>query len=210
MPAFYPNRAKYRNSLALFKGAYLGIAIEHDFNCTYNAELADSGAMDDRGSTRFFRNSSDIFICGLVNDGLGSCSSLPVLMVALGRRCGYPLHLVGCGGHLFCRWDDGTECVNLEITCDGVNTHDDQHYMHWPRVITEEEIAEERYLKNYTSREMLGVFASLRGACLKEHGQYNEALACYEVALKSFPDSRIYRLCIDDLNRRLEQSGAGL
>lgn len=205
MPAFHQNRAKYKNSPALFKGVYLGIAIEQDFNCGYNEALLESGAMDDRTSSRFFRDSSDIFINGLIEEGEGSCSSLPVLMVALGRRCEYPMKLVGCGGHAFTRWEDQQERVNLEITCDGVNTYDDDHYKEWPRSITDQEIKQERYLKNYTTREMLGIFASLRGACLKEHGRYREALACYDVALQSFPGSRIYRLNIADLNSKLAE-----
>ena len=79
-PAFQRNRLKYGNSMALFKGVYLGIAIEQDFNCGYNQGLLDSGAMADRNSTRFFRDSSDVFINGLIGSGKGSCSSLPVLM----------------------------------------------------------------------------------------------------------------------------------
>ena len=34
-PVFHRNRLKYGNSMALFKGVYLGIAIEQDFNCGY-------------------------------------------------------------------------------------------------------------------------------------------------------------------------------
>jgi len=203
-PAFHRNREKYNNSLALFKGVYLGIAIEQDFGCGYNQGLLDSGAMVDRNSTRFFRNSSDVFINGLIENGRGSCSSLPVLMVALGRRCNYPLYLVGCGGHAFTRWDDGIERVNLEITCEGVNTYPDDHYKEWPRPITATEIEQEHLLKNYIGKEMLGVFASMRAACLKEHKRYGEAKRCYELALGSFPRSRMLRLCIEDMNRKID------
>ena len=146
MPAFYQNRGKYRNSPALFKGVYLGLAIEKDFNCKYNEDLEASGAMDDRASTSFFRDSSDIFINGLILDGRGTCSSLHVLMVALGRRCGYPMHLVACGGHLFCRWDDGNEKMNLEITCEGVTPYPDEHYLNWPRKLSDAEIVRERLM----------------------------------------------------------------
>ena len=203
-PAYQRNRSKYGNSLALFKGVYLGIAIEQDFNCGYNQGLLDSGAMDDRGSTRFFRDSSDVFINGLIGSGKGSCSSLPVLMVALGRRCNYPLYLVGCGGHAFTRWDDGSERVNLEITCQGVNTYSDEHYKEWPRPIDDEEIEQEHLLRNYTGKEMLGVFSSLRAACLKEHKRYEEAKQCYEVALGCFPRSRLLRLCMEDMDRKIK------
>ncbi len=203
MPAFQQNRAKYSNSPALFKGVYLGIAIEQDFHCGYNDSLLDSGAMDDLSSTRFFADASDIFINGLIEEGTGSCASLPVLMVALGRRCGYPMHLVACGGHLFCRWDGDGERVNLEITCDGVNTHADVHYRNWPRMISDVEIAQEHLMCNLANREMLGLFASLRGACLKEHDRYEEALACYRFASRCLPDSRIMKLSVESLKETL-------
>lgn len=50
LPVFPRYREKYKNSLALFKGVYLGIAIQQDFKCGYNQELIDSGAMEDRRS----------------------------------------------------------------------------------------------------------------------------------------------------------------
>ena len=210
LPAFFQNLEKYKNSMALFKGAYLGYAVQGDFKCGYNEALVESGAMDDWKSTRFFHDSSDIFINGLIEEGNGCCSSLPVLMVALGRRCKYPVYLVGCAGHMFTRWDDGTEQVNLEITCSkGVKTEPDEHYKKWPRSISDKEIAEERHLKNYTGKEMLGIFASLRGVCLKEHKRYEESKQCYEIALQSFPDSRILRLSINDVDEKLKQKGKG-
>lgn len=189
----------------MFKGVYLGIAIQQDFKCGYNQTLIDSGAMDDRQSTRFFRDSSDIFINGLIEKSKGSCASLPVLMVALGRRCNYPLYLVGCGGHVFARWDDATERINLEITNTGVSSHDDEYYKKWPRPISEKEAMEERQLKNYTGKEMLGIFSSLRAACLKEHRRYREAKECEEIALRFFPESRILKLCIKDMENRLQK-----
>lgn len=54
LPAFFKYREKYQNSVALFKGAYLGFAIQDDFKCDYNMALYESGIMDDRTSTRFF------------------------------------------------------------------------------------------------------------------------------------------------------------
>lgn len=203
MPAFHRNKDKYRNSQALFKGVYLGIAIEQDFGCGYNQELLDSGAMNERQSTRFYKDASDIFIHGLLDDGKGSCSSLPVLMVALGRRCDYPIHLVGCGGHVFARWDDGSEKLNFEITCNGVNSYDDEHYKQWPRPISDKEMEAESLLQNYSAKQMLGIFVALRANCLKEHGYYAEALECYKVALRYFPKSKRFQLCIEDMDQKL-------
>lgn len=208
LPAFLKYREKYRNSLSMFKGAYLGYAIQDDFKCDYNMELLESGAMDDRTSTRFFRDSSDIFINGLINDLKGTCSSIPVLMVVLGRRCDYPFYLVACGGHMFARWDDGQEQFNFEITnSKGVKSESDEYYTNWPRPISDKEIYEEALMKNLTNKEMLGIFASLRAACFKEHKQYDQALFCEKFVHTIFPQSRITRLQIRHLEELKSKEG---
>lgn len=206
LPAFFKYREKYQNSIALFKGAYLGFAIQDDLKCDYNMELYGSGAMEDRSSTRFFHDSSDIFVNGLIIDQKGSCSSMPVLMVAIGRRCGYPIHLVQCGGHMFSRWDDGTEKFNFDITNNkGVKTEGDDYYMKFPRKLSEKEIEEENLMTNLTNKEMLGVFASLRAICLKEHKYYKEALFCEKFSLAIFPKSKLIRLKIRHLEKLITE-----
>lgn len=202
LPAFFKYREKYQNSIALFKGAYLGFAIQDDFQCDYNMELYESGAMDDRTSTRFFHDSSDIFINGLITEQKGTCSSIPVLMVILGRRCDYPFYLVQCGGHMFSRWDDGTERFNFDITNNkGVKMEADDYYMNFPRSISEKEIAEESLMRNLTNKEMLGVFASLRAVCLQEHRHYDEAIFCERFSSTIFPKSRVSQLRIKHLEK---------
>ena len=202
LPAFFKYREKYQNSIALFKGAYLGFAIQDDFKCDYNMELFESGAMADRTSTRFFHDSSDLFINGLITEQKGTCSSMPVLMVILGRRCGYPLYLVQCGGHMFSRWDDGTEKFNFDVTNNkGVKMEGDDYYMNFPRSISEKEIADESLMRNLTNKEMLGVFASLRAMCLWEHKQYEQAMFCEKFAYTIFPKSRLTRLRINHLEK---------
>ena len=53
-----------------------------------------------------FARPEDLFLHGLVEGDGGTCCSLPVLYVAIGRRLGYPLKLVEGPEHLFLRWDD--------------------------------------------------------------------------------------------------------
>ena len=47
-----------------------------------------------------------LFIHGIIDGPGGTCASMPVLYVAVGRRLGYPLKLVEARGHLLLRWDD--------------------------------------------------------------------------------------------------------
>ena len=86
LPAFEKNAARYDNSLAKFKAVTLALTIQQDLKCGYNMDLITSGAMTDMRSLRFFRNPEDVFISGLLKRRKGTCSSIPVLFVAIGRR----------------------------------------------------------------------------------------------------------------------------
>lgn len=183
------NPAQYDHSIAKFKAVNLGLTLKDDLGCGYNQDLVRQGLVSDVKSTRFFKNSQDLFLHGFTQDRKGSCSSLPVLMVAIGRRCGYPLFLVSCKGHLFCRWDNGSERFNIETACPGIDSKPDSYYMNWPFASSAEEIRSERYLKNLSTEEEFGIFSQIRGACLQENGRFEEASAAYRCALKAFPES---------------------
>jgi hypothetical protein len=193
-PTFYRDPANYDHSLAKFKAVNLVLTLQQDLGCGYNMELVTSGAMADVTSTRFFRDSSDLFLHGSTKSRSGSCASLPALVVAVGRRCGYPLYLVPTKGHLFCRWEDGSERFNIETAGQqGVDSKPDYYYRQWPHPIDDDEITTEKYLQTLSPAEELGVFASLRGMCLQENGSLSEAADAFRLALNSFPDSRYLR-----------------
>lgn len=202
LPEFYRNSRQYDGSVAKFKAVNLGLTLKQDLKCGYNQRLVTQGLMNDVSSTRFFKDAGDLFLHGFTEDRKGSCSSLPVLMVAVGRRCGYPLHLVACKGHLFCRWDDGRERFNIETACPGIDSKPDSHYKHWPHPSTDEEIKSEKYLKNLAPQEELGVFCQIRAACLQENNRTDEAAQAYRHALKSFPDSKQLKLYLDYVERK--------
>lgn len=192
-PAYYRNPAKYESSLAKFKAIYLGLMIKEDLKVGYNMDLVNSGSVTDLRSTRFFANPDDLFLQGFTKNGKGSCASLPVLMVALGRKCGYPLYLVSAKAHLFCRWDDGKERFNIEITCPGVDIKPDSYYRTWPYPFSKEEERQEKYLRNFTPLEELGSFLGLRAMCLKEHGRLKEAADVFSSVLPVFPESQLIK-----------------
>ena len=135
---------------------------------------------------------------------MGTCSSMPVLYVALGRRLGYPLKLVTTKAHLFVRWEGAGERFNLEATGRGMNRYDDAHFKQWPFPVTDEEIKAEGYLKSLTPAEELAVFLSIRGQCLMEAGRLADAAEAYAEAVRLAPAPRGYRLLLDDARQKLE------
>ena len=54
----------------------------------------------------FGKNADDQFIHAVIDSPGGTCGSLPVFFVAIGRRIGFPLKLVKAMRHLYIRWDD--------------------------------------------------------------------------------------------------------
>ena len=202
LPTFYRNPAKYENSLSKFKAITLVLTFKEDLKCGYNMELVRSGAMQDWKSTRFFKDSRDLFLHGLVERQKGTCASLPFLVVALGRRCGYPLYLVSSKGHLFCRWQDQRETFNIEASIRGVDIFPDSYYLTYPHPFTEAERVDEKYLKTHTPIEELSLLMNTRAVCFKANGRLTQAVESYEISLRGFPNSKLTRAYIDDAKRR--------
>ena len=208
LPAYEKNAARYDNSLAKFKAVTLALTIQQDLKCGYNMELIRSGAMNDLRSPRFFRNPDDVFITGLLKRGKGSCSSLPVLFVALGRRLHYPVFLAHTKGHLYCRWDDGRESFNIEMTGQGVDTPPDSFYRGMPYNPSPDDIVKEGMLRNLTNGESLGLFLEISAMNREAHGDMDLAFLFYGLALRLRPES-VALLRLRDHAHRLAALRAG-
>jgi hypothetical protein len=198
---FRANPSEYENSEAYFRMLIMSVVLYEDYNIRYNPSRI-ALPTDITVNDHFFADSQDIFLHGLLgNRRMGTCSSMPVLYAAIGRRLGYPLKLVTTKAHLFLRWEDGQERFDLETTGRGMNRYDDEHFKQWPFPVSEEEIRAEGYLKSLTAAEELAVFLSLRANCLKEAGQLPEAASCYAQAARLAPACKAYPALLASLKR---------
>src|ERR1035437_8744782 len=215
------NPREFESSEGYFRMLMMAVVLYEDFSVRYNPERINTpGSLD--ANDHFFADSRDLFLHGLLshspspnplpqvtalrptlnpqlstlNFPLGTCSSMPVLYIAIGRRLGYPLKLVTTKSHLFIRWESAAERFDLEGTGKGMNRYGDEHFKQWPFPVTEEEIQADGYLKSLTPVEELALFLSLRGHCLKEAGRISEAVASYAEAVRLAPGSRPYRLLL--------------
>jgi hypothetical protein len=204
---FRKNPAEFENSEGYFRMLMMAVVLYEDFGVRYNPSLlstAASGVTD----YAFFANPRDVFITGLLgNERTGTCSSMPVLYIAIGRRLGYPLKLVTTKSHLFIRWEGNGERFNLEATGKGMNRYDDEHYKQWPFPVSEEEIKADGYLKSLTPDEELAVFLSIRGHCLMAVGRPSEAAKNYTDAARLAPESRGYQLLQENALRTTQLAG---
>lgn len=192
MPRFEEHPEQFKSSEPYFRMLVLITVLQQDFRVGYNPER-DSSAENPEPARDFFANSADLFIHGLLDKSLGTCSSMPVLYVAVGRRLGYPLKLVPAKSHLFARWDAGDgNTLNIEGTNRGLACHDDDYYKRWPRPMSEADLASGQYLRSLTPAEELAVFMQIRGICLQVNERYTEAKAAFDRAVVLVPSSKLY------------------
>lgn len=181
--------SEYNDSEAYFRMLMLITVLQQDCGVRYHP---------DRIHEPDFSNPADLFIHGMIPTAEhspqgGTCVSMPVLYVAVGRRLGYPLKLVTTRGHVFARWEDASERFNIEASGHGLSVFDDDHYKSWPVTLTEDEIATGGYLRSLTPDEELAIFLASRGHVLLDTGHLSKAVESYELAAKLDSRSPEYR-----------------
>lgn len=189
---FVRDPGEFEHSEGFFKMLMLGVVLAEDYGVQYRPEwrAVPEAAWAGDG---FFADARAVFLRGLLGaDRQGTCSSLPVLYVAVGRRLGYPLKLATTKGHLFVRWDGAGERFNLEVTGQGLNRYPDEYYRRWPFAVTEAEVAAEGYLESLTPAGELAVFLSVRAMCLREVGRMGEAGEAFGKAAQLAPGVASY------------------
>lgn len=202
---FQNNPTEFEDSEGFFRMMMLMVVLAEDFRVHYAPDKMASAAQARRGDG-FFANAADVFLPGVTGASRrGTCSSLPVLYVAVGRRLGYPLKLVTTKGHLFFRWEDVRERFNFEAAGNGANRFPDDYYRHWPLEVSEEEVQADGYLKSLTPAEELAVFLSVRGMCQVEAGRYGDAQGSFASAASLVPNCRSYREMRDKMQDAMKR-----
>jgi len=198
------NPAEFENSPGYFRMLMLAVVLTEDYGVHYDLART-AGPESTRIDDGFFANPRSVFLYGLLgSERVGTCSSLPVLYVAVGRELGYPLKLVTTKGHMFVRWDGAGERFNIEVTGDrAVNRFPDDYYRHWPFELSPAEEQTEGYLKSLTPPQELAVFLSIRGMCLRDLGRLPEAADAFAIATRFAPECRGYREMCASLQAKL-------
>lgn len=191
---FVASPGTYHHSPGYFCCYMLLQVLQEDFKVRYNPARAVDPTWQDHDKQPDYRDSRDLFIHGIIDGPGGTCASMPVVYLAVGRRLGYPLKLVEARAHLFLRWDDPLglrrglpERFNIEGSGHGIATFSDEHYRTWPEPWSEQETLAGCYLRSLTPREELAAFLVLRGMCLEDHDRRLDAIQAYEWACQLVP-----------------------
>jgi hypothetical protein len=122
MKWFHESPGKYRHSEAFFRTIVLARSLS-DLGLRYNQA---------KRALEVPLAAEDSFIHGILLGEGGTCASLPVVHVAVGRRLGYPLKLVPArseqAGHLFFRWDGDGDRFNVDAQGTGFTSEPDDFY----------------------------------------------------------------------------------
>ncbi len=87
---FNEHSEQFRNSYGYYRMMMLGTILVQDLGIQYNPQLALPQMDGTRPTLADGADSKNIFIHGLLEGNhLGTCASMPVLVVAIGRRLGY-------------------------------------------------------------------------------------------------------------------------
>ncbi len=200
---FEQNPSEFENSAGYFQTLMLTVVLAEDYGVRYDQRRM-AGPASSRIDDGFFSDPRSVFLGGLLGpERIGTCSSMPVLYVAVGRQLGYPLKLATTKGHLFVRWEGAGERFNVEATSHGLTRLDDDYYRHWPFEVTPAEEAAEGYLRSLTPSEELAVFLSVRGMCLREAGRLQEAAQAFAAAARLAPGCQSYRKMLAALESAL-------
>ena len=159
--------------------------LQRDLRIRYDPELVGSGD--------FYVNSANAFLHGVISRRTGTCSNLPILVVTIGRRLGYPLKLVSAKGHLFARWDAPDERFNIECTSVGFVEHSNDHYLAWPYATTRQEVSKFRLLESKSRRAELALLFATRGHVLLDNLNFKDAAESYAFATQLQPDCELHR-----------------
>ena len=180
---FESNPSYYDNSWAKYCTVILVLTLQQELGVHYNFEQRTNPSL---------AKSKDQFIHGIVEGTGGTCASLPVVFVAVGRRLGYPLKLAQGFSHFYARWDDPRtgERFNIEgSNPGGVDFHDDDHYRDRARKKGVGPLEAGNYLQSMSPREELSSFLTTRADCLRENGHVPEAYRMYQQAVDLAPEN---------------------
>jgi regulator of sirC expression with transglutaminase-like and TPR domain len=122
------------------------------------------------------------FLPSVLDSRRGVCLGVSILYLCLSQRLNLSLETVTPPGHIYVRYREGDEIINIETTARGVNTESETYLG-----------IETRSLQLRNIKEVVGL-AHVNQAAVHWHRDENEkALASYRIALKYLPEDMLLK-----------------
>ncbi|NOT02189.1 MAG: hypothetical protein HOP29_16390 [Phycisphaerales bacterium] len=181
---FAADPEQFHHSEVEYRITWLASDINAVFKVDY--DIADFDAADP----------GNLFLNGVIDRKLGTCVSMPMLYVALGWRLDYAIKPVAVPTHLFARWDDGANRVNIEATGYGADNPDSLYEGEY--FVSDAMKTRGRLLQSLAPRRTLAVLLLARADYWSRHGDHDRRLADVLRANLLYPE---YPLAIIELER---------
>ena len=176
----------------MWRMSFLVTAVKRDFGAAYNPMIRDEIATDVKAP---ITDSRTMFLHGLLDDDpkcrWGTCASIPVLVVAIAQRLGYPVSLVVAGRHILARWEGDGLTFNIEASnAMGMTVLPDDEYRQFinKAVKRPQDECSSYYLRALSPAEAFALFLSIRVECLFDAARCEESLLWSARALQFAPD----------------------
>jgi hypothetical protein len=197
-PVFERDAEQFDDSEAVFRTMIMCQTLSQDLGVKYNLPTLE---LDDEN---YLSDPRNLFIHGIIEGDGGTCASMPVLFIAVGRRLGYPLKFVHTLRHGFARWEGATETFNIECTSPGFLSHSNEHYLNWPDKIPVDLAMRMRWLLSQTPKQEVQWFGRQRTSVFLHHGMLKEAVEEMEKVYNFLPNPQCWnalehlRSCLRD------------
>lgn len=168
--------------------------MKDNFGMHYDRDL-EAGLRDKSSSVLGYLDSKLLLINGLLSEKRnGTCQSIPVMVVALGRRLGYPLFLTANRFHVWARWEGRGLRFNIDASCPGnsFGNDSDDYFRTYPQPWPEVDKCGGYYLKNFTPADELALFLWSRAWVLTCHHRFEESIPFWAKACFLAPSEPQY------------------
>ena len=186
----------YKNSLGRFQMNMMGTVLAQDLGIHYDPDFLAAQTSGNPITNGWEVDSQLSFIHGLLmSKHVGTCASMPVLYVAIGRRLGYPVSLCSSKNHGYVQYDEPHgEHFNVEATTTiGFLTPTDDDYKTDMFTCTEEEIRQYGWLRPLNNAGILYQCLMHRAISLANMKQYAEAKKVWVQVARYGPDTPMVR-----------------
>ncbi len=121
-------------------------------------------------------NLEGLYLNKVIDRRKGNCVGLSILYLSIAERLGLPLFGVNVPEHIFVRYDDGEQKINIETGHKGMGLSDSFYISHSIERFDEESVVHGCYLQNLNKKEVISNILLNRSKIRREDGDHKGAL----------------------------------
>jgi len=121
-------------------------------------------------------NLEDLYLNKVIDRRKGNCIGLSILYLSIAERLSLPLSGVNVPGHIFVRYDDGEQKINIETGHKGMSLSDSFYVSNSIERFDEKSVEHGCYLQNLNTKEVISNILLNRSKIRRENGDHEGAL----------------------------------